>query len=161
MIFVTVGTHTTGFNRLIDAVDAWAATANEEVVAQVGSSTSEPSHCRWFRFASPEEIDRLMAEARIVVTHAGAGSLLRAIQAGCTVVAVPRRAVHGESLDDHQFELCEALGEAGLVRPALDVEKLPAALSAGMPPTRVSDAPRADIVAAVRGALDDWAAPSW
>ncbi|MDQ1494197.1 MAG: hypothetical protein QOG69_680, partial [Actinomycetota bacterium] len=42
MIFLTVGTHTSGFNRLVDAIDVWAAGHDEPVVAQIGSSTSEP-----------------------------------------------------------------------------------------------------------------------
>jgi UDP-N-acetylglucosamine transferase subunit ALG13 len=157
VIFLTVGTHTAGFERLVSAVDAWAAEHEEEVVAQIGSTASVPSHCRWFRFAPPEEIDRLMGAARVVVTHAGAGSLLTAIQAGRAVVAVPRRAALGEVLDDHQVELCEALGEAGLLRAALDVEELPAALDVTEAPSAPSDAARAAIVAAISATLNEWA----
>jgi UDP-N-acetylglucosamine transferase subunit ALG13 len=158
VIFLTVGTHTSGFNRLVDAIDVWAAGHDEPVVAQIGSSTSEPAHCRWFRFASPAEIGRLIDEARVVVSHAGAGSLLGAIQSGRPVIAVPRRAKHGEVADDHQLELCDALRDAGLVQSALDLADLGAMLDAGRPTPIVSDAPRAAIVAAVRLTLGDWAA---
>lgn len=157
MIFLTVGTHTSGFNRLVDAIDDWAAGHDEPVVAQIGSSTSEPAHCRWFRFAPPAEIGRLIDEARVVVSHAGAGSLLGAIMSGRPVIAVPRRAIHGEVADDHQLELCDALGAAGLVQPVLDLADLGTALDAGRPRPIVSDAPRAAIVAAIRLTLDDWA----
>jgi beta-1,4-N-acetylglucosaminyltransferase len=160
VIFLTVGTHTSGFNRLVDAVDEWAGTHDEAVVAQIGSSTSEPSHCRWFRFAPPKEIDQLMAEARVVVTHAGAGSLLTAIQAGGSVVAVPRRAADGECIDDHQQELCGALGDAGLVSPLLDLGELPNALTSSVHSARVSDAPRAAMVAAIKATLGEWTATS-
>ena len=42
MIFVTVGTHEQQFNRLVEYMDRWASTHEEEVIIQTGFSTYKP-----------------------------------------------------------------------------------------------------------------------
>lgn len=56
-----------------------------------------------------------MREADVIVTHAGVGSALAAIRAGHRAVYVPRRARHGEHVDDHQVEMARELDRRGLV----------------------------------------------
>jgi UDP-N-acetylglucosamine transferase subunit ALG13 len=50
----------------------------------------------------PADIPALMARARIVVGHAGPGTVLDARRAGRLPVIVPRLARFGEVVDDHQ-----------------------------------------------------------
>ena len=53
MIFVTVGTQL-AFDRLIGAVDAWAArTPGSDVFAQTGPGTYTPRHIEYAAFISP------------------------------------------------------------------------------------------------------------
>jgi UDP-N-acetylglucosamine transferase subunit ALG13 len=47
--------------------------------------------------------------------HAGAGSLIHAIQAGKVPVVMPRRAEEGEHIDDHQMELAHVLEREGRI----------------------------------------------
>lgn len=129
MIFVTVGTHTSGFDRLVRAVDGYAARTDEPVVIQLGSSTYEPRHAQWFRLAAPEEIERLMGEARVIVTHAGAGSVLQALDHRKPLVLVPRLKAHGEHMDDHQLELGEVLARRSGVAVLEDMADLPRIMS--------------------------------
>lgn len=154
MIFGTVGTHTQGFDRLVRALDQWARTAPERVVIQTGASHYEPCHAEWFRFDTPMRIESLMKEARVVVTHGGAGSLLTALECGRTVLAVPRRASLGEHVDDHQLELCVALEEAGLIRVLADCSDLDTMLlTLEEMPMTTSPAPRARLMATIAGAV--------
>ena len=108
MIFVTVGTHEQPFDRLIRQVDALCAdgTLTEPVMIQTGVSTYRPEHCRWEPFFPYTEMDRLMREARIVITHGGPASFLAALQLGKVPVVVPRMHSFQEHVNDHQLLFC-------------------------------------------------------
>lgn len=154
MIFGTVGTHTQGFDRLVIALDECASQTDEPLVVQTGASQHEPRHAEWFRFESPARIESLMREARVVVTHAGAGSLLMALECGTPVVAVPRLSSLGEHVDDHQLELCEALQGAGLIRVATDGASLRALLQTiDERPPMPAPGSRARLIASVQEAV--------
>jgi UDP-N-acetylglucosamine transferase subunit ALG13 len=62
-----------------------------------------------------DEMRRAMREADVVVSHAGVGSALAAMQAGRRAVYVPRRRVHGEHVDDHQVAMARELQSRDLV----------------------------------------------
>ena len=115
MILVTVGTHNAGFNRLVTAVDAYAALTDERVVIQRGVSSQVPEHAEHFEFTSYEEMQRLTREARVVVTQASAGAILMGLKMGKALVLVPRRMKYQEIFDDHQLELTRALSGTGRV----------------------------------------------
>lgn len=60
------------------------------------------------------ELDAAMANADVVVAHAGVGSALSAISAGRHPVLVARRHALGEHVDDHQFQIAAELADRGL-----------------------------------------------
>ena len=125
MIFVTVGTHYQGFERLIRKMDEIASKIDDEVVMQIGFTQYEPKNAKWFRFLENEEdILELYKKADIIVAHAGAGTLLTALSFGKPLVVVPRLKKFGEHVDDQQIELAEALKSMGLAIPVYDVEEL-------------------------------------
>ena len=62
------------------------------------------------------------------MTHAGAGSIITALECGAIVVVVPRLKKFGEAYDDHQLELSEVLSRKGYVKVVYDVKKLESAL---------------------------------
>jgi UDP-N-acetylglucosamine transferase subunit ALG13 len=123
------------------------------VLIQTGASRYTPRFAEWFRFDSPDRIDSLIGDARVVVTHAGAGTLLAALEGGRSVVAVPRLASLGEHVDDHQLELCEALERAGLIRVVADVSDLTRALSTEHAPATWSPTPRTQLTATIADAI--------
>lgn len=102
MIFVTVGTMLP-FDRLIQRMDAWAAAEGEEVVAQIGDGAFVPRHMRWTRRLERTIFDDTMRQSRLVVAHAGIGSIMTARSFGRPVVVLPRRKHLGEHNSDHQF----------------------------------------------------------
>jgi len=128
VILVTVGTHSQGFSRLVRAMDEIAGWIEEEVVMQIGATTYIPRNARHFEFTSQEEMDRLNQEARVVVTHAGAGSIITGSRYGKPLIVMPRLAKHGEVIDDHQLELAEALSRTGRVFAVHDGKELGEAL---------------------------------
>ena len=66
-------------------------------------------------FIEMTEYNRCIAEAGLVILHAGAGSVIHAIRAGKVPVVMPRLANRGEVVDDHQLEFARALSRAGKI----------------------------------------------
>lgn len=125
MIFVTVGTDTNSFNRLLKKVDELIGNEiNEDVIMQIGHSTYEPKNAKWFRFESYETMKQLNQKARIVITHGGVGSILTALIFEKPVFAVPRLKKFKEHVDDQQTELVKILDKEGYVKGIFDLDKL-------------------------------------
>jgi UDP-N-acetylglucosamine transferase subunit ALG13 len=125
VIFVTVGSQEP-FDRLIRAVDEWAGSrARSDVFAQVGSSTIRPQHMEFTQFLEPAEFGRLMREARVIVAHAGMGSIISALELGKQIVVLPRRASFRETRNDHQVATAERFGAQGRILVASEENDLP------------------------------------
>lgn len=128
MIFVTVGANTP-FDRLVRCIDEWAAErGRDDVFAQVGRANYRPGHLRWKAMLTPEEFREALANARVVVAHAGIGTILNALQLGVPVLVMPRRATLREQRNDHQLATARHLSERGLVHVAMDEAELRARL---------------------------------
>ena len=105
MIFVTVGTHEQPFNRLVEYMDNWAATHDEEVLIQTGFTEYEPKHCKWQKLFPQNEVYKLNEKARIIITHGGPSCYIDALRINKTPIVVPRRHEFGEHVDNHQVEI--------------------------------------------------------
>jgi beta-1,4-N-acetylglucosaminyltransferase len=123
VIFVTVGTNEAPFDRLLEAVQELSTT--DEVVVQHGSSSVRPANARrCFDFLLFDDLVEEMRKARVVVTHAGIGSIMTALSCGKRPVVVPRLVRHREAVDDHQLPVARRLEEAGLVTLVDDLSAL-------------------------------------
>ena len=124
MIFVTVGAQM-AFDRLIEAVDRWAAeTGRDDVFAQVGPTEREYEHIQTTRFLAPEAFKGRIQACRAVVGHAGMGTIISALQYGRPVLVLPRRADLRETRNDHQIATARKFAESGRIRAAYDAEEL-------------------------------------
>lgn len=130
MIFVTVGTHTQSFNRLLKKMDNLIESGkiNERVVAQIGHSTYIPKRMEWFRFTDLDKLNSFYSKSRIIVAHGGAGSILNGIVNGVSVVAVPRLKRYNEHVNDHQIEIVKKLEEKGKITAVYDIDDIDNAL---------------------------------
>ena len=124
MIFVTVGNSNIGFERLIRAMDTLAPKLPYEVVMQIGSSAYIPVNAKWFRYCDYETMLSHFKNAKVIITHAGAGTILDILMLGKKPIVVPRLKEFGEHIDDHQLEITNALEEKGLIMPVYDIQKL-------------------------------------
>jgi UDP-N-acetylglucosamine transferase subunit ALG13 len=116
MIFVTVGTNEASFDRLVAAVED--VPPGEELIVQCGASELRPGRATCVDFLPFDELVRLVRSARVVVTHAGAGSTMVALANGKRPIVVPRLHRYGEAVDDHQLHFAERLAGRGLVTVA-------------------------------------------
>jgi UDP-N-acetylglucosamine transferase subunit ALG13 len=125
VIFTTVGSQEP-FDRLIKAVDEWAASRSRtDVFAQLAGSKYRPQHIEFTDFMDPAEYDRRLRGARIIVAHAGMGSIISALELGKPIVVMPRRADLRETRNDHQVAAVRRFNMAGRVIVAQDELDLP------------------------------------
>ena len=125
MIFVTVGTQLP-FDRLIKAVDQWAARNNRsDVFAQIGPENAyRPRHIQWAHFVAAPECRRWVERADLVVSHAGMGTIISALELGKPLIVMPRRCDLHEHRNDHQSATVARLGARASVKVALDSDSL-------------------------------------
>lgn len=101
MIFLTLGTQI-AFNRIIEAVDQAVAGLDEEVFGQIGNSTYQPKNFETQKFMSQSGFDDKFKAARVVVAHAGMGTILSAMKAQKPLIVMARKFEFGEHRNDHQ-----------------------------------------------------------
>ncbi len=125
MIFITVGSMLP-FDRFITAMDNWADRhPEEEVFAQIGGGTYVP-RMPHARMLTPSEFTSHVANAKLIVAHAGMGSFITAAEAGKPVVLFPRRAALQEHTTDHQLHTVAWLKDRAGVFVAMDEAELDA-----------------------------------
>lgn len=124
MIFVTVGNHYKGFERLVIRADELAGKIDEEMIIQIGNTDYLPKNAKYFKFCSYPEIQEYNKKARLVISHAGVGSIITALEQNTPVIIVPRLGKYGEVYDDHQLEIAEALASDSRVKVAYDTDNL-------------------------------------
>ena len=154
MIYVTVGTMFLDFPRLVRAMDVFARDTGECVVVQTGMGQTLPVHCEHFDFKPREEVLELQRDARVVVCHAGIGSVSDALRVKRPLIVVPRLKRYNEHTTDHQMDLARAVASRGWGRAIFDVCDLPGACAAP-PPAHDSYAPAsAPLIADLRAYID-------
>ena len=132
MIFVTVGTNEAPFDRLVTVFEGYAADRGhptEEVLLQHGASQLRPAGATCVEFLPFDELVEAIRRARVVVMHAGVGSIMTALANGKRPIVVPRLRRYVEAVDDHQLDLGRRLDESGLVTLVEDPEDVRAALA--------------------------------
>ncbi|CAG9332731.1 unnamed protein product [Blepharisma stoltei] len=107
-VFVTVGT--TKFEELIKAIDtdevleALRDQGLTKVLCQIGNGEFTPES-EFFRF-SPS-LDEFMENADLIISHAGAGSILEALRKNKKLIVV----VNQKLMDNHQLEIAKELSD--------------------------------------------------
>jgi len=126
LIFVTVGSRKYPFNRLFEKLDSLydEGILTDKMFAQIGTSTYKPRNFEYKDFISPEEFERRINEADIVVTHGASGSIMKALNAGKKVIAVTRLKKYGEHINDHQIQNNEAFAANNYVIAVYEMEEL-------------------------------------
>jgi len=127
LIFLTVGNWHKGFDRLVRAVDDLKdkGVITEEVKAQIGSGCFRPNNLTIIDYCSPSEFVNFINEARLVISHAGVGTMGETIKRSKPIIVVPRKASLGEVGNDHQFITAKQLHAEGKILVAWDVAELP------------------------------------
>ena len=126
MIFVTVGTHEQPFNRLLKEVDRLSREGiiDEEVFIQRGYSKYVPVYCEFVEFLNFKDMMEKIKKARIVITHAGPGSIMAALYNHKMPIVLPRQKQYGEHIDDHQIKFSKRMEKEKKVIAVYEIEEL-------------------------------------
>lgn len=123
MIFATIGTQAP-FDRFIKIIDEMAPQLGEEVVAQVYHCNFTPRNIKTVDFLPPDAFNELYKKARLIVAHAGMGTILSAMQQQKPIIIFPRIAALGEHRNEHQMATAKKFKELGSVYVAMSEEEL-------------------------------------
>lgn len=103
MIFLTTGTQLP-FDRLVQTMDEIAPKLGaEDVFAQIGSASYKPKYFQSVATLAPEEFSKRFQQARLVVGHAGIGTILNGKKFSKPLALMARRRALGEHRNDHQM----------------------------------------------------------
>lgn len=124
MIFVTVGTQLP-FDRLIQAVDEIAPLlGDEEIIAQTKGGEYVAKNIKCYEYIERERYMELFKSARLVVSHAGTGSILTAMKFHKNIIIMPRLASLREHRNNHQVHTANALKEHDNIKIVNRIDEL-------------------------------------
>jgi len=154
MIYVTTGTHQAPFDRLVKAMDTYAMTTPEEIIIQPGTSKVEIHKAKVVPFMAWEESNEYVKTARILVCHAGGGTLMDAIMANTPMIIWPRLAEYHEHTNNHQLQIADSLRKQGRATVVGSAEELFEALRKNEVPNPMREQSADTLTNAIRASLD-------
>jgi len=127
-IFVTLGTRSEPFTRLIKYIDDLKkeGTIKEKVIVQAGRTKYTSDNLEIFDFCSPDEIEELIDNAKYVVTQESAGIGSICLKHQTRFIVMPRDYKHGElpTKSDMKEDLHVKLEEMGYTNVVNNLEEL-------------------------------------
>lgn len=123
-IFVVVGTQA-GFDRMVKTIDEWNGNNREvQIEAQIGDTQFVPENMKSHSFIPPAEFNVLFNQADLIVSHAGIGSILSALQNEKPILVMPRLAKYKEHRNDHQLHTASSFEKLLKLKVAYDEKEL-------------------------------------
>jgi UDP-N-acetylglucosamine transferase subunit ALG13 len=159
MIFLTVGNWHKGFFRLVEAVDKLKQQGliAEEIVAQTGYTKYKPGYFeKSLDFYSAKDFFEYIKAAKLIISHAGIGTISYALKLKKTIIIVPRKAYLGEHFDDHQTATARILEAEHKVLVAYDTRELKQKIQEADLFTPVKTESRNQIVEAVKDFIQQY-----
>jgi len=109
---VSLGTELWSFPRAVEAVPRVLPDA--DIFWQTGVTEAVGRGRALQQWVPAAELHRAFHESDVVITHAGVGSVLSALNQGKIPVILPRLAAEREMIDDHQVEFAQMISDLGL-----------------------------------------------
>lgn len=131
MIIVLLGTFPTAFERPLIEIDRLCKEGRikEKVIVQSGHTQFVSEHLEMRPFINPGELTDLYKAARVVISQAGTGSLIKGMKLHKKIIAIPRLAKYGEVVDDHQEEILHEFAKENYILPWTESETLESVLN--------------------------------
>lgn len=126
MIIVLLGTQNNSFHRLLEEVQKNIDNGNikDKVIVQKGYTKFESKDMVIYDQLPSDEINNLIEQADLVITHGGVGSIVTSIKKEKKVIAIPRQKKYKEHVNDHQLDIIKSFNEMGYIVGLNDVEEL-------------------------------------
>lgn len=123
MIFATIGTQAP-FDRFIRIIDEIAPSLKEPIIAQTCKGEYKPKNIKTVDFLPPDEFNKLFNEARLIISHAGMGTIISAMNKQKPIIVFPRKASLGEHRNEHQMATAKKMEQLNYVYVAYNEEQL-------------------------------------
>lgn len=124
MIFCTVGTQAP-FDRFLQIIDEIAPEMEgEDIIVQAFKDKYVPKHVKTVQMLPPDEFNKIFASARMIIGHAGMGTIISALTQDKPIIIFPRIAALGEHRNEHQLATAKKMNELGYVYVANDEKEL-------------------------------------
>jgi UDP-N-acetylglucosamine transferase subunit ALG13 len=126
MIFVTLGTQDKSFKRLLDEVEKQIKCKNikDKVIVQAGYTNYKSDYMEIHKFISMDEFDKYMKECSLLITHAGVGSIMTALNYNKKVIAAARLKEYDEHTNNHQQQIAKEFSDMGYIIYLENIENL-------------------------------------
>lgn len=138
MIFVTLGTQDKQFVRLMEAVNK--IETDEQITAQVGSTNCSKLNLRdnieVYDYLSDTEFDKYMSEARVIITHAGVGTIIKGLKLGKKMIVAARLKKYKEHVNDHQLQILDTFAKEEYIIPLKNFNDLPKIINIDFTPKK-------------------------
>jgi UDP-N-acetylglucosamine transferase subunit ALG13 len=161
MIFVTVGNHYQGFDRLIQKADEIASRTSYDILIQKGYSSYRPQSARYFDFVPIQTAIEYIRKSKLVISHAGIGTIILCKEYGTPLIILPRKKKYGEHGTDHQVEIAKAIEERKDDRMFIVYEedrleaKIAEVLARNQEPVPNANVGRANLIRTIQAFIED------
>lgn len=93
---------------------------------QIGSTTFETNkeNIEIYDYISLEEFNTYMKEARIIITHAGVGTIIAGLKMNKKMIVAPRLKQYNEHVNDHQLQILKTFAKDKYIMALEDFSKL-------------------------------------
>jgi UDP-N-acetylglucosamine transferase subunit ALG13 len=124
MIFVTAGTQLP-FDRLVKTIDNLASEFKDaRFVVQALKAKYTPVNVETFGWVTSVEFDEYIAEADLIISHAGTGTIISALLNKKPIIVMPRLTKYNEHRNDHQLATSTQMDKLNYIYVAYDEAEL-------------------------------------
>jgi UDP-N-acetylglucosamine transferase subunit ALG13 len=124
MIFVTAGTQLP-FDRLIKTIDEIASQCTDtRFIAQALQSDYKAKNVEVLNFISPADFNNYIDNAKLIISHAGMGTIISALVKQKPIIVMPRLTKYNEHRNEHQLGTSKKMDALGYVDVVYDENEL-------------------------------------
>jgi len=124
VIFVTAGTQEP-FDRLLQVIDVIAADLKDTTfIVQALQAKYVPKNIKVLHLIPHAEFKQHMDDAKLIISHAGMGTIITALEKRKPIIVIPRLLKYHEHRNEHQLATAKKMDELGYVDVAYDEDEL-------------------------------------
>lgn len=123
MIFLTVGTQLP-FDRLIEIVDNYPKIKSFPVVCQNCNGLYVPRNFSVVNNLTLDAYNKIVTECSVIISHAGMGSILTAMQYQKPVIILPRLLALNEIRSEHQVPTAKAFSKSAGIYSVFEPQEI-------------------------------------
>ena len=115
-IFVTLGSSTQNFNRLLGKIDELIdENVIKDVVVQSNSTDYVPKNYKIKNHLNYDDYEKFVKNCDILITHGGLGSIFDGLINNKKIIAFPRMSEYHEAVNDHQKQIVDKFYSDGYI----------------------------------------------